>query len=723
MELRDFFKIILRHRFVIIVMCLSSVVTATSLTYVLSERFRSQAMIMIRPQKSLELVPQKEEMLKFPVSDYTPIETTSKTYSEIIKSRTVAEKVVTLLDLAAQPEVEESGWRALLRRAKVKARDILMKTWNLLKYGRIEEEDPFNRIVTEVQGGLSVKPTKETYLFELQAEAKSPQLASAIANAAAKVFVDYLADLSALEKKEALHAHTAKIEAARKQLDRSRNAVVEFKRSAGLVSPQKEISLELEALSKLEVSQEALSAKIRGVLARKESISRQLAEYERFSKSTTKVADNPLYRQLSSDLAKKEIELAGLSKRFTAEHRAVKSLQAEIDEIKEKLKGEVPTLTSEETLSLDPIHQSLSNELVNANVELEALKAEHERADRAILEKKRLISQLPQKETDLSRLELLAVLNEDTYKLVSKHYEEVELATGRETPYIQIVQPAHTPLYPFRPIKVYHAGLAAILSLIVGIGVALLLEQVNTTIRSVDEAERGLSLPVLMTVPQLALGSEASASLSPLPAHFAEHIRGLRSFFQIRYEQDGGVFLITSPGRHAGKSLLAATVAVSLAETDRKVALIDANLRNPNLHLLFGLSDLAGISDILDAEGAVTWESVKPLLRFLPSGLCVVTSGKPTDAPSTLLSLDNLPQLIAVLKSEFDFIFFDSAALLAGPDSALIAPHADGTVIVLDCGVTTIHEGRRATQILETGRAKILGVVLNKHPDTTPFYA
>jgi capsular exopolysaccharide synthesis family protein len=840
MELRQLLKVIFRYKYIIIPMCLSAVITATLFTYVLSKRYRSSTIVLIRPQKSINFVPKREEILDFPVGYFTPIETASKTYSEIIKSPVIAEKVVNLLGLDKIKEEEGTGVRYFWKKAKKKMKDLASKTWLLLKYGQIKEEDAFSYAVKEVQKSLSVKPTKDTYLFKIQAEAKSPVLASGIANAAANVFVDYSKEMHVLEMNKAKRLSAEKIKHSEQQLDEARNALVAFKKSQGIATLKKEMELKLELLSGLESSWESANSEIRGEIARKEKIKSNLVELERFSKSASKVTDNPLIRELHSQLAKKEIKLVGLLKRYTPEHREVKAIQAEIDEIKAKLKQESPTLNSEETLSVDPVYQELLADLAHVEAELESLKAKRNSLAMAIKKKKAQIEKMPKKEADLSNLELAMQLNEETHRLLSKEYEEYVIAATREAPDIRVIHNAVTPLYPVGPIKIYYAILAGILSLIIGLGIALIMENMNMTIRSIDEAERGLALPGLMTIPQLdsvkskswpliktqriglpeekrrderaytqfpikvkrhkdsiirngvasdiSLGGiccyvEGRLSLNPkdkveisvildkssgkkefvegvvlrskgaiagyhfctaavefvninkalteeiiniaqnkgsdlsstLPPYFEESIRDLRSDLLLLRNQGMTSFLITSCGQQEGKSTIVSNLAISLFEVNKKVVLIDANLKAPSIHKIFGLTNETGLSNIL-SEGA------PPCLKKTESGLSVLTSGPPINDLSTLLESHNMQQLLKILSNDFDFILFDSPAILASHDAALLAAMGHGVIMVLRAGKTSIEDCRRAKQILERAHAKILGVVLNSCDDKLANY-
>jgi capsular exopolysaccharide synthesis family protein len=817
----------------IILMCISAVITSTLLTYVLSEKYTSSTIVLIRPQEIVDFVPQREEILNFQVPYNSPVELASKTYTEIVKSRLIAERVIKRLGLDAMKEDEGTGWRYYWKKTKTQIKDFLAKSWMVLKYGRIEADDPFNRAVNEIQGGLSVKPTKETYLFEIEVEVRSPQLAATIANTSAEVFVDYMKEQGLHELENASLISDEKVRQSEQKLEKIRQATIEFKEREGIVSIQEETVLHLQLLREFYSSLKTVDTDIKGIMAQNKEIARQLSTLDNFTKSTEKVIDNPILRDLRLTLAHKEVALKGLRQKFAPEHREVRMLQAEILEINKKIEQHDPTLDSEVTSTVNPTYQNLLNDQAALENQLESFKAKRTNLLEAIEEKKRILEKLPFKEARLAELALALSLQEKTHELFTLESEELKLTAIKRLPDIQLIHPAVTPVYPSRPIKIYHAGLAAILSLIVGIGIALLKENMNQTIRSAHEAEQALSLPVLMTVPQLALpkdnqwpliveeqkglpevirkhkripmrapieitcihnklsikGKLVDISLGGacfnlrtdrqfepneritleipnyklkgkkaiaegiivhseresdkdtivkaaieflnlneatvrvvmgliqsqnsnlsflLPPDFEEPIRGLRSDVQFYRKDAVSSFLITSSAPQEGKSTIAANIALSLVAIKKSVILVDANLRNPSLHKMFGLPIKPGLLDVL-----LKGESL--LQEKMSSRFSVLTSGPPVKDPAALIGSQRMKKLINLMKKNFDFVLIDAPPILSSPDAALLASITDGTIIVVSAGTSDMQDGQRSKQILERAQANILGIVMNNH--------
>jgi capsular exopolysaccharide synthesis family protein len=193
-----------------------------------------------------------------------------------------------------------------------------------------------------------------------------------------------------------------------------------------------------------------------------------------------------------------------------------------------------------------------------------------------------------------------------------------------------------------------------------------------------------------------------------LPPDFEEPIRGLRSDVQFYRKDAISSFLITSSAPQEGKSTIAANIALSLVAIKKSVILVDANLRNPSLHKMFGLPIRPGLLDVL-LEG----ESL--LQEKMSSRFSVLTSGSSVKDPAALIGSQRMKKLISLMEKNFDFILIDAPPILASPDAALLASITDGTIIVVSAGTSDMEDGRRAKQILKRAQANILGIVMNNH--------
>lgn len=522
MDLRELLNVLARYRHRVVLLFFSAVVTAIAMTYVLSERFRSEALVLIRPQKTPAVVPTKEEMLDFPVSYFTPHAETTRTYSEMLKSQPIAERIVAELsaDLLTPPQ-RPPGWRGLLIASKQAVKKVVTKTWALLLYGRIEREDPRAGAIKEIQKALTVKPTKETFLFQIQTEAKTPELAARIANSAARIFSEYLQERARNHDAKGRESREQAKARARDEFERLQNAVIEFKARTGVVWPKKETELGLEQLAELDGARVDFDKRIAGARARLADLETQLAGRTRFTRSQTKEADNPVFVNLQLELELKEVALVGLLKKFTPEHREVQVLQSQIEELKTRMAAQKPVRQSEETLAVDPAVEALSIEQTKCLTELEGLKAEQARVAAAQREKSRLLSELPAKEAELARLETAAELSQENYRLILKHLDELALATAMNIPAIEVVQDASAPVYPSRPIKLYHAILAGLLALLAGLGMALVSENLRQSARPTDGSCR--SGPVAEQDKEATLNARSRGRLDLAAASGGNH--------------------------------------------------------------------------------------------------------------------------------------------------------------------------------------------------------
>jgi capsular exopolysaccharide synthesis family protein len=264
---------------------------------------------------------------------------------------------------------------------------------------------------------------------------------------------------------------------------------------------------------------------------------------------------------------------------------------------------------------------------------------------------------------------------------------------------------------------------AAFLGLVGGLALAFLAEIRDKSFRTAEEVRRGLGLPVLGHIPSFRAAREEGGpspngvALDPLLCAYsrpgsaeAEAYRGVRTALYFGSGGDGcKVVQITSPNEGDGKTLLAANLAVTIAQSGKRVVLVDADLRRPGLHRLFGLPAESGLASVLAGEAEIP-DAVRP--SGVP-GLWVLPGGPRPPNPAELLTSPRLPELLAHLRERFDFVLVDTSALLAVSDPGAVAPRVDGVLLVVRVGKDNRPQAERARELLGTLKATVAGVVVN----------
>lgn len=207
------------------------------------------------------------------------------------------------------------------------------------------------------------------------------------------------------------------------------------------------------------------------------------------------------------------------------------------------------------------------------------------------------------------------------------------------------------------------------------------------------------------------MSTDGLITLSEPQGAVAEAYRGLRANLEFAaLESPRRVLLVTSPGPQEGKSTVLANLAVSLAQAERRVILVDADLRRPALHQIFALKQSPGLSTMLLDRKALA----QPPLQDSPlPDLKVLTSGPPPPVPGDALSSPRMEEILGALSERVDFLLLDAPPLLAVSDAAVLATRCQGVLLVLRAGHTRREHAQRARRVLEQAGARLVGVVLN----------
>lgn len=296
--------------------------------------------------------------------------------------------------------------------------------------------------------------------------------------------------------------------------------------------------------------------------------------------------------------------------------------------------------------------------------------------------------------------------------------QELErVGTGESPVGATVVRPATVPQTPISPNVLRNIALSLILGLLIGLGVAVLRDILDTRVRGEDDVRRVSDLPTLG-----AVHYDKDAAEHPLVVQIDPHSPRAESFRSLRTnllyldpDNQPRTLLVTSTVPEEGKSTSTANLALTLAATGSTVCLIEGDLRRPRLLEYMGLVSSVGLTDVLVGRA-----ELEDVLQDFGHGLRVLGCGPIPPNPSELLGSDAMRRTLHRLRSEFDYVVIDAPPLLAVTDAAVLSTLVDGTIVVVGTSLVRREQLERALGQLERVEARVLGTVLNRVPTKGP---
>jgi non-specific protein-tyrosine kinase len=328
--------------------------------------------------------------------------------------------------------------------------------------------------------------------------------------------------------------------------------------------------------------------------------------------------------------------------------------------------------------------------------------------------------------TQMARLERTLDLYEQIYFTSLSALENINLTQAQSTPNVVQVEPATVPRAPISPRPMQTSGLYGAVGLLLTGGVAFLVEYLDDTIKTPDEVKDVLGLPVIGLVGDMEdggiknKGRESNIFVAQHPrSPISEAFRSLRTSLEF-YSVDSPleILIITSSGPEEGKTTVASNLSVILASGNKKVLLLDADLRRPNIHKLFGVSNRVGLSDLL--RGKLDYADVIQTFDDIEN-LSIITSGSLPPNPAELIASKKMNSIIDDLKTQYDMLIIDTPPAIV-TDSQILASKADGVIYVLRPGKTRSVTAQTPLEEFHRVGANMIGVVMNRIPRNRGYY-
>jgi len=620
---------------------------------------------------------------------------------EEIKSRTLSEEVVNLL-----PEDVKA---VLLRRPN-----------------GLTEEVKRGVLVNAVRSGITAQTIRNSDVIMIKFQATKPKVAAVVANTVAEVVKSRNVEVKreqASSTRKFIEDQLPKVESS---LNQSEEALKQFKAQNQVVSLPDEALEILRRVTEVETEHAKAKAEREGAQQRLTSVQAQISQQRQIVVPSITTTTSLWADTLRKKLVSLEVERTNLIvKGYAPDHPQMVKISQEIVRTKERLTQAVLKIAQGEN-SLDPISQiaGLVKEALGLEIDIATFETREQSLKGVIDGYDRQLSRLPEKELQLARLSRASQVSGNIYKLLLEKYEEARITEAGKIGNVRVIDTAKEPSIPIKPQKFRNLIIGLILALAVGGGLAFFVESLDKSLKTPEEAENIVGLPVIGLIPSIGeLNGKPKGSRdiieqisSRLVTHFvprspvAEAYRTIRTNLSFsRPDNPPKNILVTSAAPHEGKSTTAANLAITLAQMGTKTLLVDSDLRRPTLGRIFNIEGEEGLTELLIGKGTLE-ALVKP--TGIPN-LFLLPSGHLPPNPSELLGSQRMKDLMAEISRRYEMTFLDSPPVVAVTDPAVLSRITDGVVLVIQSGTTDREAVVRARTLLNNVQANLLGLVLN----------
>ena len=668
-HLRDYLKIIKKRRYTVYTFFIIVFIVVLIGTLSTTPIYQASAKVLIERVEPYNLT------MMYPY--YSPYDPEFyETQYQLIKSTSVAQKVVKMLSL-------ESTYESYFKGEKITPGS---------------ETSKGDILADIVSNGIIVSPIKNSKIVSLSFMSTNPDFAALVANSVARAYIEEIMEMRMSSSRYSIEWMTKKAEEEKVKLEKSEKALQDYMRASNIVMLQDKVALTPEKLSELNTQL------VRAETRRKEleslySAVTKLPGSMRDAEMIPAIASDPTIQSLRNQILKAEQNTEELSKKFGKKHPAMIKAEEELKVLQQKRDQEIRRVIG------------------SIKTEYELAKSNESSLQRMFSGTKAEALDLNEKFIQYGVLSREVDTNRQLYDALIKRMKEQSVTEEIQTVNVWVVEKAEKPASPVKPRKSLNILLGIIVGLFGGIGLAFFIEYLDNTIKSPEDVETRLGVPVLGVVPLLESKDEniEEIILKEPQSIYAESYKTIRTAILLssatRPPQN---IQVTSMGPNEGKTVTSVNLAITIARSGYSVLLVDSDLRKPRIHTIFRLNNLSGLSTYL--AGATT--DIETVFKQPLTNLTVIPSGPIPPNPSELLGSNRTNELISLLNERFDLIIWDSPPLMSVTDSLILSRILDGTIIVTKAGKTTYEIVDRGLKLMKGRRendieTRILGIVIS----------
>lgn len=584
------------------------------------------------------------------------------------------------------------------------------------------DREVYQRVLERFENRLRVDPINRSRLVNIQFDSSDPALAARAANSLAENYVEQNLQARWTATQKATDWLSQQLSGVKARLEKSEEHLQDYARRYDLVflESDKEPSRNIENEQVQQLQEELTKASAQRY--EKEALYRvvESGDYAHLPGEF----ESKVIQDLTERLAELRREYARLSTTFNADYPRVKEIHSQIEEI-------ATAIQEQRKDAAGQITSGYRAAVLRENLVRDALHQEQKQ-----------MTQVAARAVQYNILKREVDTNKQLYEGLLQRLREAGVSASLRASNIRIVDPAEPPTKPVKPKIFLNLGVAAILGLGLSFCAAFLQERLDDTLKGTDDVERLFGLSAVGLIPAASQLNGNSHGVSRLLEQtktlsrkengngrkpvlawhrideeatqnqaLAEAFRSLRtSILLSTADHPPSSLLVTSTQPGEGKTTIATNLAIALAQVGQRVLLVDADLRSPSLHRLFGVRENLGLVNYL--TGHQNWHTV-----VRPSGspgLDLLFSGPIPPNPSELLSSRSMGELIRSAREQYEVVILDSAPILALADSRILATLVSGVLLVVKNAMIPREQVKQALFGVHSVGANVIGVALNK---------
>jgi polysaccharide biosynthesis transport protein len=700
---------ILRRRWLLIVLSMVVVVGATAfITLRMTKIYRATTTVRIETQAPQVLGRSVEAVDEMGTGTFWSNIEYYETQYKIISSRDVANRVVTEfklnedMDFLQIPEEKRAEFEPLSVEAAAQ----------------------------RLQSITTVEPVKDSRLVLIHIDSPNPHSAQLYANAVANAYLDQNLESMLSSTIDAVDWLSKQLDDAQEELSDSEEKIYEYMKGNDILSVSLEERQNILTAQMMAAATKLTEARAKRIEigARKAAIATVVTTSDPMSIPLDSLNSSTLIQELKTQYGKLSQEYDELSERYGENFPRMIELKAKLDRIGSDISREV------------------RNILVAVDAELAAARATEIGLQKTLDEFRSQALSLAEKAVGFNKLTRVRTTNEQVYQLLTGRSKEADLSRLLRVNNVHILDSALLPKVSIKPRLHINLLVALVIGLMLGLGLAMLLEFADRTLKTQEDVE-ALGVAFLGIVPSIDSSSVTSGKYSQnvygkgkqrkrrskqrkpvlepdgtAPINYdlfvndypksqvAESLRAIRTnLLFMSADKTARRILVTSPSPQEGKTTVAVNMAIVMAHSGSKVLLVDTDMRRPRVHHAFNIRPKLGMSTMVLGESSME-ESV---FHSAVPNLDVLMCGPTPPNPAELMLTEAFVKVIDKLSQNYDRVIFDSPPVAVVTDAAILSKLVDGTVLILKSLQTTRDAARHAVGTLNDIDANILGAVLN----------